>query len=409
MAAACLKTMRILYLTREPSPSFRPDIATLFGRGLVAQGIYTDLVALRGAGANNWAAGQVFDRVAKGKIGRLIARLRLAFDLFTLGSRQTYDAIQVRDRFLGAFIGMVAARWRGLPFFYWMSLPFPEAWQDMGSGQAGNSGTRLQRMVWQVRGWVAGWLLYRLVLPRATHIFVQSEAMRQMLTGYGIAPKRMTPVPMGVEIPEQLEAIQPADDARLAGRRVIVYLGALERIRHPELMLEAMLKVIEVAPDALLVLVGDSQTPGDRQWLEGEIVRLKLGAHAIITGWLAPDQAWRYTRTACMGLSPFPRSRVLEVGSPTKVCEYLAYGIPVIANDQPDQAFLLLETGGGLCVPLTADGFAQGMLTLLADPLRAREMGANGRVAIGKLRSYDVISAQLASRYRALLAPLEAQ
>lgn len=396
--------MRILYLTRESSPSFRPDIATLFGRGLLAQGIHTDLVALQGEGVVEWPAGQAFLRPAKGKLARLTTRLRLALDLFTLSGQHTYDAIQVRDRIVGAAIGLAVARWRGLPFFYWMSFPFSELWQDIGTGRASNSGARLQRLVWKWRGLAAAWLLYRVVLPRASHIFVQSEAMRQMLTGYGLAPERMTPVPMGVELPECPEAILPADDPRLAGRRVLVYLGALERIRHPELMLQAMVKVIETAPDALLVLVGDSQTPGERQWLENEINRLHLSGHAFITGWLPPEQAWRYVRAAGIGLSPFPRTRVLEVASPTKVCEYLAYGVPVIANDQPDQAFLMQETGGGLCVPLTADGFAQGMLALLADPLRARQMAVAGRAAIGQLRGYDVISAQLATHYRALLA-----
>lgn len=395
--------MRILYLTREASPSFRPDIATLFGRSLPAQGIHSDLVAMQGDGAPLWPAGQVYCRTAKGKPGRLIARLRLAFDLFSLSRKQAYDAIQVRDRIVGAAIGLLVARWRGLPFFYWMSFPFCELWQDMGAGRASNSGSRWWRLLWHVRGRLAAWLLYRVVLPRATHIFVQSEAMRRMLAGYGLPFDAMTPVPMGVELPASPEAIRPADDPRLIGRRVIVYLGALERIRHPEIMLEAMASVIQRFPDALLVLVGDSQMKGEREWLEAEIVRLKLSGHAFITGWLQPEQAWRYVRSASMGLSPFPRTRVLEVASPTKVCEYLGYGIPVVANDQPDQAYLLGETGGGLCVPLSAEGFALGIEALLAEPERGRQMAADGRAAIGRLRAYDTIGEQLAARYRALL------
>jgi hypothetical protein len=118
---------------------------------------------------------------------------------------------------------------------------------------------------------------------------------------------------------------------------------------------------------------------------------------------MPPAQAWRYLRAATIGLSPFPRSRTLEVASPTKVCEYMAYGVPVVANDQPDQAALLAQTGGGLCVPLTAQGFAQGVLTLLADPARARAMAEQGRARIAGLRSYDVLATQLAAQYRKLL------
>jgi glycosyltransferase involved in cell wall biosynthesis len=174
-------------------------------------------------------------------------------------------------------------------------------------------------------------------------------------------------------------------------------------MRHPEVMIEAMVDIKRAHPDALLVLVGDSQNPGERAWLESEIDRHGVRQHALITGWMAPQQAWRYLRAATIGLSPFPRSRTLEVASPTKVCEYLAYGIPVVANDQPDQAALLEQTGGGLCVPLTAQGFAQGVCALLADPQRARAMARQGRARIGQLRSYDVLAQQLAAQYRRLL------
>jgi len=345
----------------------------------------------------------VFVRQANGRIGRIFTRLRLALDLFTLSGRQTYDAIQVRDQVLGALIGLAAARWRGIPFFYWMSLPFPEAWQEMGSPQTATPGSQLQRFGWRIRGTVAAWLLYRFILPQADHLFVQSAAMREMLVQHGLSAASMTPVPMGVAIPKALAAIIPADDARLAGRQVIAYLGALERIRQPQIMLAAMVAVIRQKPDALLVLVGDSQAPDERIWLEGEIRRLALTDHVIITGWLPQDAAWRYVRAASIGLSPFPRTPILEVASPTKICEYLAYGLPVIANDQPEQAYLLRETGGGLCVPLSAEGFAEGILKLLADPVQAQKMAEAGRAAIGRLRSYDVLGAQLAASYRQIL------
>jgi glycosyltransferase involved in cell wall biosynthesis len=395
--------VRILYLSREPHPSFRPDIATLFGRCLPQHGVASDMVALHEGAEDGWPAGRALTRRGSGKAGRLLARWRVALDLFRLARQPEYDAVQVRDRILGALIGLLAARRAGLPFFYWMSLPFPDAWQDLGRGTEANSASRLGRLRWQWRGNLAAFILYRIVLPRADHIFVQSAAMRTLLASKGLPAENMTPVPMGVALPDALDTIAPSDDPRLQGRKVLVYLGALERMRHPEVMIEAMVDIKRDHPDALLVLVGDSQNPGERAWLESEIDRLGVRQHALITGWMAPQQAWRYLRAATIGLSPFPRSRTLEVASPTKVCEYLAYGIPVVANDQPDQAALLEQTGGGLCVPLTAQGFAQGVCALLADPQRARAMARQGRARIGQLRSYDVLAQQLAAQYRRLL------
>jgi len=395
--------VRILYLSREPHPSFRPDIATLFGRCLPQHGVVSDMVALQEGEPAAWPAGRALTRTGHGKLGRLLARWRVALDLFPLARKKDYDAVQVRDRIVGALIGLLAARRAGLPFFYWMSLPFPDAWQDLGRGAEANSASRLGRLRWKIRGELAALILYRIVLPRADHIFVQSAAMRTLLAGKGLPAAKMTPVPMGVALPENVEAIAPADDPRLQGREVLVYLGALERMRHPEVMIAAMVDIAKQHPDALLVLVGDTQNPGERAWLENEIARHGMGGHVVITGWMPPAQAWRYLRAATVGLSPFPRSRTLEVASPTKVCEYLAYGVPVVANDQPDQAALLAQTGGGLCVPLTAQGFAQGVLALLADPAKARAMAEQGRARIGGLRSYDVLAMQLAAQYRKLL------
>lgn len=397
-------TIRLLYLTREPHPSFRPDIATLFGQYLPKHGVRADLVALQDGEPAAWQAGAAHTRRASGKLGRLWNRQGLAWSLFSLARGRQYQAIQVRDRIGGAAIGLLAARWRGLPFFYWMSFPFAESWQDMGSGREASAGSALRRLMWRVRGKLAAFVLYRLVLPRANHVFVQSEAMRTMLAQRGLDPATMTPVPMGVAIPDSLDTVVPSDDPRLAGRKVLVYLGALERMRHPEVMVEAMVEVARREPKALLVLVGDSQTPGERAWLEQQVVRHGVQDHVLITGWMAPADAWRYLRAATIGLSPFPRSRVLEVASPTKVCEYLAYGVPVVANDQPDQAALLAQTKGGLCVPLTAAGFAQGILELLADPQRASAMAAAGREAIRAARSYDVLAQSLARQYERLLA-----
>ena len=406
-------TIRLLYLTREPHPSFRPDLLTLFGRCLPRYGVQSDIVALgapavaassTGPATPSWQGGTAHTRSGRGSIGRLRARLRAAFDLFGLARSGAYDAVQVRDRIGGALIGLLAARWSGVPFFYWMSFPFPDLWRQMGDAAGeGASLTPAKRRLWRWRGLLASFVLYRLVLPRADHLFVQSDAMAALLAAKGLPRARMTPVPMGVEMPADVDAVAPSDDVRLQGRRVLAYLGTLERIRHPEVMVHAMADVVRTAPDALLLLVGDSPMAGERAWLEQEIARLGLQQHVIVTGWLAPADAWRYLRAASIGLSPFPRTPILEVASPTKVCEYLAYGVPVVANDQPDQAALIAATGGGLCVPLTAAGFADGMLALLGDPQRAQAMAASGRAAIGRLRSYDVLAASLADTYRRLL------
>ena len=104
-----------------------------------------------------------------------------------------------------------------------------------------------------------------------------------------------------------------------------------------------------------------------------------------------------------MGLSPFPRGYLLDSASPTKAIEYMALGLPVIVNDNPDQAQVIRESGEGLCVSLEPGAFAGALLELLGDPARRREMGEKGRRYVVKVRGYDKLAETVAATYKRLL------
>ncbi|TIC85326.1 glycosyltransferase family 4 protein [Crenobacter intestini] len=395
--------MKLLYLTREPCPSLRPDLAVLFGKVLPQSGIQSDLVGERDPKLPaTWGGGRVFARSVYSRIGRVAVKFLSLIDAYRLCRQGGYDALQVRDRILGAAAGLLIARLFGLPFYYWLSLPFPEMWQDLGGGRVPSSSSHLQRLLWRIRGGLAFWLLYRVVLPRADHVFAQSEAMKSVLAGYGVPAQRISAVPMGVDMQPGQPQPEAMDDPFYRDKTLLVYLGALERLRHPEVLLDAMLLVRAQRPDTVLMLVGDSELASDRAWLAAQISGRGLSDCVRVTGWLSQADAHRYLRAAAIGLSQIPRSRVYEVSSPTKVAEYLAHGLPVVANDQPDQAWLLAQTGCGVSVPFGAQSFADAILGLLSTPDRLAQMAERAPQAVYALRSYDVLGRQLAAVYHAL-------
>jgi hypothetical protein len=77
-----------------------------------------------------------------------------------------------------------------------------------------------------------------------------------------------------------------------------------------------------------------------------------------------------------------------QVSLPTKIVEYCALGVPVIATPLPLAAELVRSEKVGLEVPWDdPSSVVDAILTLRADPLLRREMGCNGhRVA---LRDHD--------------------
>lgn len=399
-----MKPIRLLYIVEEPWPTYRADLAALFGKYLPRHGIASDIVTDRDSAALTdsitWPGGAaVLCRAARGPMKRHVMKLWHNAATMLRCDRARYDAIQVRDMPVSAVIGLVLARCKRLPFFYWMSFPQSEG-QVM---RARARGMRAGLHYWfpLVQGTVGQWLLYKVVLPHADHVFVQSEQMALDLARRGIAAARMTAVPMGVDLElAQVQGIAASDDERLAHKQVLVYLGTLDRARSIEVLFHMLALIVVKLPGVVLVLAGDTEDVQHRAWLQAEAMRAGVNASVIWTGWQPTGLALRYVRAALVGLSPFPRGHLLDSASPTKAIEYMALGVPVVVNDNPDQQQVVNAAACGLCVVLGADTFAAAVLSLLGDPARRAAMGRAGQRYVAQHRGYDTISNRLAASYR---------
>jgi glycosyltransferase involved in cell wall biosynthesis len=400
--------MRLLFLTAETCPTFRADVNVLFGKYLPRHDIQSDIVAGKTPGTEgrvHWGGGEAYlCDVSGGQAKKHIKTLWHGVRHLFRAKRARYQAIQVRDMPVLAAIGLLAARFKGLPFYYWMSFPMPEGQIALANKRGLSAGLMKFLFPW-LRGRVGRFLLYRVVLPGADHVFVQSDRMKEDMVAQGIDPEKMTPVPMGVDIADiDLEQLARTDDPRLAGRRVLVYLGTQDRPRHIEVLFEMLALLKEKVPDLLLVLVGDTEDEVHRNWLRQQAVSAGVSDDVLWTGWLPMKEGWRYITAAEVGLSPFPRGFLLDSASPTKVPEYLALGIPVVCNDNPDQASVIGSSGAGYCVPYTAEEFADAVLAILdADDERRRAMREGGMSFVTQQRDYRMLGESLALQYEGLL------
>jgi glycosyltransferase involved in cell wall biosynthesis len=354
-----------------------------------------------------WESGEVLLISSRGgKAGKYVLSLIAFACILFRADRTRYHAIQVRDMPMVALLGLVAARLKRLPFFYWMSFPAPEGQIRLALARGLSAGLLRFLFPWLLRGWFNFFILYRVVLRWSDHVFVQSDRMREDLVDRGIARHKLTPVVMGVDLEVSVpERIAPADDARLEGKRVLIYLGTLARGRQIEVLFDMLSILRQQFPDVLLLLVGEPEDEVQAQWLRKRADQAGVADATIWTGWLPIQEAWRYVRVAQVGLAPVPRGSLLDCGSPTKVVEYLALGVPVVANDNPDQEHVLREGGGGLCVPLTAPDFAQAVSRLLADEPLRRAMASSGQNYVRACRSYQTLAKLVAGKYAELLHP----
>ena len=401
--------MHILFLTSEQWPTFRADVAALFGKYLPKFGITCDLVTERDQSNPNkidttWPAGQaILCDLPANRAAQYVAKFWHQSRVLLTADYKKYDAIQVRDMTFIALLAMLVAKLKGIPFFYWLSYPQSEGQVQRAKARGAKAGLRYWFPLLQ--GSIGQWLLYKVILPKAQHVFVQSEQMKLDIAKHGIPLAKMTPVPMGVDLEiAQPEKIVPSDDVRLVAKRVLIYLGTLDRVRKIEVLFEMLAIVKQQIPNVLLVLVGDTEDAGHRQWLKDEASRLDVNSHILWTGWMPMSEGWRYVRAAEIGLSPIPRGYLLDMGSPTKAAEYMALGLPVLANDNPDQVNVINESGAGLCVPLVAEAFAQAAITLMNNTALCQKMSGLGKAYVKQHRGYAELSQSLAQQYQSLIS-----
>lgn len=400
--------MRLLMFIPDGYPTFRADVVTLFGKYLPRHGILSDLIADPSDASSTdlprWGGGDAFVcRPAAGRLSKHLTVFRFMLSRLLRARKEQYDAIQVRDALLPALVGLWVARREGIRFFYWMSYPMCEARIERLRTHGVSMG--LMRYIGvAVRGYGGKWLLYRHILAASDHVFVQSEKMLEDVAREGIPPSKMTPVLMGADLEEMIASrIEPAQDPRLEGRRVITYLGTLLRVRRMDFLFEVLARVKERVPNCLLVLAGDAVEPSDMEWLRQRAREIGVQDDVLWTGWLPQEEGWRFVRASEVALTPFRPSFELDSCSPTKAVEYLALGVPAVGNDQPDQARVIRDSGAGHCVSYSVEAFADAIVQLLEHPAEAKEMGARGPSYVAAHRSYEIIARELARTYARLL------
>jgi glycosyltransferase involved in cell wall biosynthesis len=397
-----VNTFRLLVISSDPYPPSRVDVSVLFGEELAARGHRIDWILqseadCRHAYTASWGGGQVWvapsnhSRSLLGRLQKHVAGILNDARVFRLLRGSRYDAIEVKDKFVGGLFALLAARLHRKRFVYWLSFPFPEFYLTKA-----RDGLAPYPLLYRIRGAAFGLLLYRILLPAADHVFVQSEQMQRDVAAKGIPLEKLTAVPMGIKLEQRAGAAAPTARSRIpAGEPCFMYLGTLGRERRIDFLLRVLVRVRAVLPEVKLYLVGRGESPQDEAFLREEVQRLGIQPAVVFTGQLPQQEALRYVQDADVCVSPFYPTPILNSTSPTKLVEYMAMGKAVVANTHPEQQLLIEQSGGGYCVPYEEQAFADAIVGLLRAPELARVMGERGRHYVVEHRAYGVIASRV--------------
>lgn len=176
---------------------------------------------------------------------------------------------------------------------------------------------------------------------------------------YGIDPTQVDVVPNGIEPGEYRGGDAAAFRTRFAlgHRRVILFVGRLNAIKGPDLLLRAFRRGAGALADCTLVFVGPDG--GLREALEAEARALGSG-RVIFTGWLGGRDKLDAYAAADVVVIPSRQEAMSLVALEAGAC-----GKPVLMTDRCgfDEA---VSGGGARAVPADTDALSRELVEMMA-------------------------------------------
>lgn len=241
-------------------------------------------------------------------------------------------------------------------------------------------------LVWDVHEDTAGAVRMKPWLPRPLRSVtaalirrVERRAEKRMTLllaeeGYTVRFQREHPVIRN-------SAVEPDAFDATTGNRV-VYLGRLTHARGAGEMIELGRRL---APEIELHLIGHA----DPECLD-EVHAAHVAGHVYWHGFVPNDQALTHLPGALAGISLLHNQPNYAYSRPTKILEYMAYGLPVVTTPNPTSVELVDGHGCGIVVPFgDVDAAEKAIRTLADDPTRRDQLAALGRQAVTDHYSWD--------------------
>jgi glycosyltransferase involved in cell wall biosynthesis len=159
--------------------------------------------------------------------------------------------------------------------------------------------------------------------------------------------------------------------------KIVGFIGRIVREKGIVELIEAMSRVVSVAPDTRLLVVGDTlASDGDtvaKRCVQETIHRLGLEDKVRFAG--MRDDIPRLL--AAMDVFVLPSWRE---GMPRSIIEAMTMGLPIVATDIRGCREEVINGETGLLIPpKRSDQLADAILTLVLDPVAASKMGTRGR------------------------------
>jgi glycosyltransferase involved in cell wall biosynthesis len=238
---------------------------------------------------------------------------------------------------------------------------------------------------------------YRIVREAAGYIAVTPDEFPAYVR-YGLEASQVTVIPNGInEADFSLDGVsQFADRFGLGAAPFILFMGRLNAIKGPDLLLEAFCSIAHIHPEHHLVFAGPDG--GLLSSLQKMTKEQGLSDRVHFIGYVAGLEKAEGYRAADILVIPSRQEAMSIV-----VLEAGIVGTPVLLTDKCGFNEVA-RVGGGRVVSATAIDLAAGLDSLLADRSALKGMGEHLQAHVRNSFTWEVIVVRFQDLYQRILA-----
>jgi len=201
-----------------------------------------------------------------------------------------------------------------------------------------------------------------------------------------------------------MDLLEKITEDHTTRKNTVIFIGSQHINNGSLLMLDIVEQTKSRLPEVRFLATDRFFDPAFRQQFIAEVEHRGLGDQIKLIPNVKPHELMAVLNQATIGIVPNLRVPQQIKGIHTKIFEYMAAGLPVVASDLPHQIDVIAGEAVGIVVPPEVPSmFVAAIEKLVKNPDYARRLGMNGRRVYQAKYCYESQIDTLLGFYRHIL------
>ncbi len=393
----------IIYLPKEFYPTDRSRIKELYQNEFVSLGNKIFWIFQTNNNIRNYDNNRNIFYIYKGnksqnidRIINRIIRLKKIFIINNIIHKEKVDIIIVSDGIIEAYIGLIISRLYKIKFVFFLTSEFV-LFDKVNIKKNINIKSYYKYIESIIKN-----KLYIYIIKKCDIFHPISKYMGMKYAKYNNNCFPLPTCPNNIFFQNKKNKYSNFHNHKIK----LIYIGTIHKMRNIDLMIDIiyLLKQRNYGWNINLLIIGKIE---DKKYLHNlikKINRLKLNENIIIKKEVNKKTLIKIMIEKDIGLSLIPPIDGYIVSSPTKCIEYMALGIPVIANEEIlDQQEIILNSEGGFLVKYDKIIIVDKIESIMKNKYNLQNIGDNGRKWVINHRNYKYFAIYINNIYDKLL------